>query len=73
MERILTELTAMVEPYADEIYEDLSVLGEIDLVFAKARLSREMSCVCPKLNRTGYIRIVRGRHPLIPRERVVPD
>ena len=72
MERILTELTAMVEPYADEIYEDLSVLGEIDLVFAKARLSREMSCVCPKLNRTGYIRIVRGRHPLIPRERVVP-
>lgn len=72
VERILTELTAMVEPYADEIYEDLSVLGEIDLVFAKARLSREMSCVCPKLNRTGYIRIVRGRHPLIPRERVVP-
>ena len=72
VERILTELTAMVEPCADEIYEDLSVLGEIDLVFAKARLSREMSCVCPKLNRTGYIRIVRGRHPLIPRERVVP-
>ena len=72
VERILTELTAMVEPYADEIYEDLSVLGEIDLVFAKARLSREMSCVCPRLNRTGYIRIVRGRHPLISRERVVP-
>ncbi|MGN0799083.1 MAG: endonuclease MutS2 [Christensenellales bacterium] len=72
VERILAELTAMVEPYADEIYEDLSVLGEIDLVFAKARLSREMNCICPKLNRTGYIRIVRGRHPLIPRERVVP-
>ncbi|MDD6047744.1 MAG: endonuclease MutS2 [bacterium] len=72
VERILAELTAMVEPYADEIYEDLSVLGEIDLVFAKARLSREMNCICPKLNRMGYIRIVRGRHPLIPRERVVP-
>lgn len=72
IERILTELTALVAPYADEIYESLALLGEIDLVFAKARLSREMGCVCPKLNQTGYIRIVRGRHPLIPKERVVP-
>lgn len=72
VERILAELAAMVEPYANEIYEDLAVLGEIDLVFAKARLSREMQGTRPKLNQTGYVRIVRGRHPLIPRERVVP-
>ncbi|MBQ3200656.1 MAG: endonuclease MutS2 [Clostridia bacterium] len=72
IERILTELTAMVAPYADDIFEDMNVLGEIDLVFAKARLAREMNCTCPKLNETGYIRISRGRHPLIPAERVVP-
>ncbi|MBQ7114440.1 MAG: endonuclease MutS2 [Clostridia bacterium] len=72
IERILTELTAMVAPYADDIFEDMNVLGEIDLVFAKARLAREMNCTCPKLNETGYIRISRGRHPLIPTDRVVP-
>ncbi len=72
IERILTELTAMVAPYADDIFEDMNVLGEIDLVFAKARLAREMNCTCPKLNETGYIRISRGRHPLIPADRVVP-
>ncbi len=72
VERILAELTAMVAPYANEIYDDLAVLGEIDLVFAKARLSREMGATCPKLNETGYIRILRGRHPLIPADRVVP-
>ncbi len=72
IERILTELTAMVAPYADDIFEDMNVLGEIDLVFAKARLAREMNCTCPKLNDTGYIRISRGRHPLIPADRVVP-
>jgi DNA mismatch repair protein MutS2 len=72
IERILTELTAMIAPYADEIREDLSVLGDIDMAFAKARLAREMNAIRPRLNSTGYIRIVKGRHPLIDPDRVVP-
>ena len=72
IERILTELTAMLAPYAGEIREDLNILGSIDLVFAKARLSRELNATMPKLNRENYIRIVRARHPLIPSDRVVP-
>lgn len=72
IERILTELTAMIAPYAGEIREDLAVMGEIDMAFAKARLAREMEAVRPALNRDGYVRIVKGRHPLIDRDRVVP-
>ncbi len=72
IERILIELTAMLAPHADEIREDLHVLGEIDLAFAKARLGREMRAVRPKLNGTGYIRVVKGRHPLIDPDKVVP-
>lgn len=72
IERILTELTAMLAPYADEIREDLNIMGQIDLVFAKAKLSRELNAVMPRLNRNNYVRIVRGRHPLIPADRVVP-
>ena len=72
IERILAGLTALVEPYADEILEDLAQLGELDLIFAKAALSREYRGVCPKLNEKGRIRIVRGRHPLISPETVVP-
>lgn len=72
IERILTELTAMLAPYADEIREDLNIMGQIDLVFAKAKLSRELNSVMPRLNRNNYVRIVRGRHPLIPADRVVP-
>ena len=72
IERILIELTAMLAPYAGEIREDLNILGSIDLVFAKARLSRELNATMPKLNRENYIRIVRARHPLIPSDRVVP-
>lgn len=72
IERILTELTAMLAPYADEIREDFNIMGQIDLVFAKAKLSRELNAVMPRLNRNNYVRIVRGRHPLIPADRVVP-
>lgn len=72
IERILTELTAMLAPYANEIREDLNIMGQIDLVFAKAKLSRELNAVMPRLNRSNYVRIVRGRHPLIPADRVVP-
>lgn len=72
IERILTELTAMLAPYADEIREDLNIMGQIDLVFAKAKLSRDLNAVMPRLNRNNYVRIVRGRHPLIPADRVVP-
>lgn len=72
IERILTELTAMLAPYADEIREDLNIMGQIDLVFAKAKLSRELNAVMPRLNRNNYVLIVRGRHPLIPADRVVP-
>lgn len=72
VERILTELTAMVTPAAKDIYDGLLVLGDIDLVFAKAKLAAEMNAICPKLNDKGIITIVRGAHPLIPRDKVVP-
>ena len=72
IERILSELTAMVAPYGGEINENIRILGEMDLAFAKAKLARDMNATEPKLNHTGYIRIVQGRHPLIPKETVRP-
>ncbi len=72
IERILSELTAMIAPYGSEINENISLMGEMDIAFAKARLAREMNAVEPTLNDTGYIKIVQGRHPLIPKETVRP-
>ncbi|MBR3459661.1 MAG: endonuclease MutS2 [Clostridia bacterium] len=72
VERILIELTEMIKPAANDIYQDLMTLGDIDLCFAKAKLARDMRAVCPKLNDEGRITIKKGRHPLISREKVVP-
>jgi len=72
IERILAALTALIEPYADELYNSIVILGELDLIFAKAMLGREMRAVCPAVAPGSPIRLVQARHPLIPADAVVP-
>lgn len=72
IERILSELTSMVAPYGENIYNALILLGEIDLRFAKAQLARDMNAVRPEMNDELRIRIVRGRHPLLDKAKAVP-
>ncbi|HPY37152.1 MAG TPA: endonuclease MutS2, partial [Clostridia bacterium] len=72
IERVLAALTALVEPYADELYESIGILAELDLIFAKAKLGRQMEAVCPKLEEEAETKIIAGRHPLIAAETVVP-
>lgn len=73
IERILAALSAEVAPYAVQLKENLELLAELDFAFAKGLLSRDMSGVTPKMNRDGFINIIRGRHPLIDREKMVPS
>ena len=72
IERILSGLTAMIAPFADEIHISCNVMGALDVIFARAIMARDQRAVRPKLNETGYIRVIRGRHPLIPKDKVVP-
>ncbi len=73
IERILAALSAEIAPYGDQLRATVEVLAELDFIFAKGLLSREMYAVTPKLNRDGYLNIIRGRHPLIDPEKVVPS
>ena len=72
IERILAALSAQVGGNAALIERNLAILAELDFIFAKGMLSREMDCVRPKMNQEGRINLVRVRHPLIDREKVVP-
>ena len=72
IERILAGLTALLAPYADELYQSLMLLGNLDCIFSRAVLARDMRAYCPKLNDRHLIRIKNGRHPLIDRHTVVP-
>ncbi|MCL2696089.1 MAG: endonuclease MutS2 [Clostridiales bacterium] len=72
VERILAGLTSLLAPAADELYTSIGLLGELDRIFAKAILAREMRAHCPKLNGEGKINILNGRHPLLDKQTVVP-
>ncbi|AIQ46053.1 recombination and DNA strand exchange inhibitor protein [Paenibacillus sp. FSL R7-0273] len=72
IEIILHRLTDMVGGIAEEMAYDVDILGQLDFIFAKARLAREMKATQPRMNDRGYLKLRKGRHPLIPAEQVVP-
>ena len=73
IERILASLSAEIAPVAQTLREDVETLARLDFIFAKGLLSRSMHAVSPKLNKDGYINIIRGRHPMIDPDKVVPS
>ncbi|ULL14171.1 endonuclease MutS2 [Paenibacillus sp. H1-7] len=72
IEKILRMLTVLVAEVADELLGNVDALSELDFTFAKAGLAHDMKATLPILNDRGFIKIKRGRHPLIPIESVVP-
>ena len=73
IERILAALSSEVAPYAEALRSNVETLAELDFIFAKGLLSRRLRCVAPKMNENGFLHIIRGRHPLIDPEKVVPS
>ena len=71
--RILQALSDQLSPHADELRADIDILNHLDFAFAKGLLAKEMRAALPKMNRRGFIKIIRGRHPLIDPQLVVPS
>ena len=74
IEKILTDLTLLVEEEIFEIRTTLEALSLLDFISAKAELAIEMRAVEPKLNTNRYINLKKARHPLLdPKEVVAID
>ena len=72
IERILLELTERVKFEQEYIDADLTILVELDFIFAKARFARSYDGTRPRFNEQGIINIKKGRHPLLDPKKVVP-
>jgi len=72
IERILHELTADVAEILEALKTNIAIFADLDFAFAKAKLSLELKCVCPKLNHEKRVNIKKGRHPLLDGNTVVP-
>ena len=63
--KILAEITEMIYGKLREIKINIEVIAEYDMIMAKAKYSKEINGIKPKLNEVGYIKIVNGIYPLI--------
>lgn len=69
---ILANLSNLTSEYIPYIRADYRILTELDFIFAKASLAKIYNGTAPIFNENGYIRIRKGRHPLLNKHKVVP-
>ena len=63
--KILSYLTGLIFDNSKEIKINIEVIAEYDMIFAKAKYSRAIEGIKPKINDYGYTNIVQGKHPLL--------
>lgn len=68
--RILRVISDEIRKNADELFVNIQILAEVDLVFAKAKFARELDATEPILS--DFTDLKSARHPLIEPEKVVP-
>ena len=61
--RILRELTARLRGYAESIRQTMATLGELEMIFAKARFAVDFDCAIPRFGARLLLRD--ARHPLL--------
>jgi DNA mismatch repair protein MutS2 len=70
--KILTQLTQEVGGIADELINNQECLCQIDYVAAKAKYAKDTNAIAPRITRETKMKIVKGRHPLLNPETIVP-
>lgn len=63
--RILTEVSAFIRPYLDDLLYSYEFLGLIDFIRAKARFARRIEAILPELGNDTNMRWINARHPLL--------
>ena len=72
IERILGELSSAVAEHFHDIINNQKILIEMDIIFAKGKLSCSMHGEAPTIDENGYLDLRQARHPLIDSKKVVP-
>ncbi|NLL73523.1 MAG: endonuclease MutS2 [Clostridiales bacterium] len=72
IEKILEELSTKAAEYTAELEYDYNTITNLDFIFARAKLSRQMKASEPIFNNKGIINLKKARHPLIDPNLVVP-
>ncbi len=72
IERILYMLSALVSAKKELLLLDYDILISLCIIFSRADLAVSMDAICPKISDNGAVRLIKARHPLIDKAKVVP-
>ena len=72
IEKILAELSLSVAEHVDAIRYNSEIMTDLDFVFAKASYALEINAITPIFNDHHAFDLKKARHPLIPKDKVVP-
>lgn len=72
IERILAGLSEQAGQELEVIRCNVTLLTELDFIFARAKLAKSYQGTEPIFNTNGFIHIKQGRHPLLDKNTVVP-
>ena len=72
IEKILYELSLMVAEHVDTIRYNCEIMSDLDFIFAKASYALEINGIVPIFNDHHAFDLKKARHPLIPKDKVVP-
>ncbi len=73
IERILAVLSNNAAEYIEQLTDNITVLAELDFIFAKAAYARTYKGTMPLYNTDGIINLKQARHPLLDPKKVVPS
>ena len=72
VEKILLASTLRLQPEISALQENVECIAHLDFVFAKAKLGKKMEGIRPTVLEEKKVSLLDARHPLIPRDKVVP-
>lgn len=72
IERIIREMSQLAGAFSEQLIKNYNNILELEIYFAKANLGANMKAVTPVITDKPCFRLIKARHPLIDREKIVP-
>ena len=72
IDRILAELSSNVAEHFHDLLNNQKILVQMDVIFAKGKLSCRMQAEEPQMNEDGELDLKQARHPLLEIKKAVP-
>ena len=70
--KIMRNISGHIGAYKEELLTNYQIYVNLDIISSKAKYAIFNDAIMPVINQDGYINIIKGRHPLIAKDKIVP-